>query len=190
MRASRSRARSRSAQLVAFYGYAVFLVMPLRTLDRGGRQDHHARSSPPGACVRGPAAASRELADPPTPAAEPRPGGDLVDAESGLVVRPAMLIAIAGRRSPRTRPPSPTGSAAIADGPVTLGRRPADRICRSTRCGADPGRRQRRAAVHRAAARRARPAGPGRRDDTRADAAIAAASAEDIVEALPDGLDT
>lgn len=80
-------------QLVAFYGYAAFLVAPLRTLTEAAH-----------ILTRGHVAAQRvvrmlaltpELVDPAVPASRPSIHGDLVDTESGVVVRPGRVTAIA-----------------------------------------------------------------------------------------------
>jgi ABC-type multidrug transport system fused ATPase/permease subunit len=81
-------------ELVAFYGYAVFLLFPLRTLTETAEK-----------ITRGHVAARRvvrvlsvrpELADPAIPAATPDPAvSNLVDPESGVVIRPRRLTAIA-----------------------------------------------------------------------------------------------
>jgi len=79
-------------QLVAFYGYAVFLVSPLRQLTELVDK-----------FIRGHVAARRvvrllglepELVDPPVEARRPDPRGDLTDAESGLVVHSGQLTAL------------------------------------------------------------------------------------------------
>lgn len=80
-------------QLVAFYGYAAFLVAPLRTITEALNK-----------FTRGHVAARRvvkvlalepELADPPRPAAAPSVAGELTDPWSGVVVRPGRLTAVA-----------------------------------------------------------------------------------------------
>jgi ABC-type multidrug transport system fused ATPase/permease subunit len=81
-------------ELVAFYGYAVFLLFPLRTLTETAEK-----------ITRGHVAARRvvrvlsvrpELTDPAAPVATPDPASsNLVDPESGVVIRPGRLTAIA-----------------------------------------------------------------------------------------------
>ena len=79
-------------QLVAFYGYAAFLVTPLRqlteTLDKLTRG--HVSSRRVVAMLR----ARTDLSDPARPAAQPG-HGELVDRVSGVVVRPGLVTAIA-----------------------------------------------------------------------------------------------
>ncbi len=104
-------------QLVAFYGYAVFLVFPLRTLteavDKMTRA-HVAREAGGARAVD--RVRTRRSAD---PAATPSTDGDLIDAESGVVITPGHRDRDRGRRS--------ADAVAIADrlgryadGPVTL----------------------------------------------------------------------
>jgi ABC-type multidrug transport system fused ATPase/permease subunit len=93
-------------ELVAFYGYAVFLLNPLRTLTEAADK-----------LTRGHVAARRvirllslepALADPERPAATPDPTvANLVDPTSGVVIRPGQLTAISAAR--------PEDAVAIAD---------------------------------------------------------------------------
>lgn len=92
-------------ELVAFYGYAAFLVTPLRTLTEAVQK-----------MTRGHVAARRtirvlamqpDLPEPAQPAAAPRSGAELVDATSGLVVRPGIVTGVVSAR--------PTDTAALAD---------------------------------------------------------------------------
>lgn len=92
-------------ELVAFYGYAAFLVTPLRTLTEAVQK-----------MTRGHVAARRtirvlamepDLPEPAQPAAAPRSGAELVDATSGLVVRPGVVTGVVSAR--------PTDTAALAD---------------------------------------------------------------------------
>ncbi|MDZ5445627.1 ABC transporter ATP-binding protein [Micromonospora sp. 4G57] len=173
-----------AGQLVAFYGYTAFLVSPLRNLTEAADK-----------LTRGHVAARRvvrllrltpELVDPAHPAALPAGPGDLVDVQSGLVLRPGRFTALAAS--------APEDAAAIADrlgryadGDVTLHGVPLRDLAVATvrerilvadndahlftgplRSELDPHDAADRAAV---------------------EAALVAASATDIVEALPDGLD-
>jgi ABC-type multidrug transport system fused ATPase/permease subunit len=172
-------------QLVAFYGYAVFLLFPLRTLTDAA-----------GVLTRGHVAARRvvrvlalrhELAEPAVAAPAPDPAtANLVDPESGVVIRPGRLTALSAAR--------PEDAVAIADrlGRYTDSEARLDGV--------------RLADLHRATVRklvlvadndarlfsgRLRDELTGHRaaDNERIRAALRTASAEDIVEALPDGLD-
>ncbi|WP_406040843.1 ABC transporter ATP-binding protein/permease [Micromonospora sp. NBC_00898] len=173
-----------AGQLVAFYGYTAFLVSPLRNLTEAADK-----------LTRGHVAARRvvrllrlapELVDPARPATLPAGPGELVDERSGLVLRPGRFTALAAS--------APEDAAAIADrlgryvdGDVTLHGVPLRDLAVATvrerilvadndahlftgplRSELDPHDAADRAAV---------------------EAALVAASATDIVEALPDGLD-
>ena len=175
-------------QLVAFYGYAAFLMGPLRTItdviDR---------------LIRGHVSARRvvrvlslepAIADPPAAVPVPRDGlavaGELTDPASGVTIRPGRLTAIAAA--------DPQDAATIAD---RLGRY-ADSD--ATLCGV-PLRDLDRATVRRlilVADNDARLfSGPlrseldpaGRASEADLVAALYAADARDIVDALPEGLD-
>ena len=108
-RASPSTGSISTGDLVAFYGYAAFLVTPLRTLHRGGGQgDPCAGRRAPGDRA---AVVEPLLAD---PARRRRAAGvPLHDARSGLLVRPGAADR-AGRADPAARPRWPSGSAATS----------------------------------------------------------------------------
>jgi ABC-type multidrug transport system fused ATPase/permease subunit len=177
--------RIQVGQLVAFYGYAVFLINPLRTLTEAADK-----------LTRGHVAARRvvrllslepELADPAKPAPVPDPAAsNLVDPASGVVIRPGRLTAISAAR--------PEDAVAIAD---RLGRY-TESLARLDGVGL--------AELNRATVRelvlvadnearlfsgrlRDELTGGGDIPDEQVDEAIDAASAQDIVDALPDGLD-
>ncbi|WP_345070475.1 ABC transporter ATP-binding protein [Phytohabitans flavus] len=173
-------------QLVAFYGYASFLIAPLRTITEA--IDKLIRGHVAARRVVAMLALRRDLAEPAQPATLPDGQGDLVDAESGVVIRPGRLTAIAAH--------TPEDAAAIADrlgryvdGEATLSGVPLRDLSLATvrkrilvadnddRLFSGPLREEL--------------AGLGGEvDDTRIAAALAAASATDVVDALPDGLDT
>ncbi|RSM69016.1 multidrug ABC transporter permease [Actinoplanes sp. ATCC 53533] len=79
-------------QLVSFYGYAAFLVAPLRQLTE--TLDKLTRGHVSGRRVVGMLRARTDLPDPDRPASAPV-GGELVDGVSGVVVRPGLVTAIA-----------------------------------------------------------------------------------------------
>lgn len=92
-------------ELVAFYGYSAFLMIPLRTATEYANK-----------VIRGHVAAGRvcrvlaidpEVTEPAAPAASPPPGAVLADARSGLTVRPGVLTAIVSEQ--------PDESAELAD---------------------------------------------------------------------------
>ncbi len=92
-------------ELVAFYGYAAFLMIPLRTVTEYANK-----------LIRGRVAATRvchvlsltpDLPDPADPARPPPPESTLTDARTGLQVRPGTMLAIVADQ--------PDDSAALAD---------------------------------------------------------------------------
>ncbi|MCO1598333.1 ABC transporter ATP-binding protein/permease [Micromonospora sp. RHAY321] len=174
-----------AGQLVAFYGYTAFLVNPLRNLTEAVDK-----------LTRGHVSARRvvrllrltpELVDPARPATVPDGPGELADSESGVVLRPGRFTALAAT--------APEDAAAIVDrlgrytdSDATLHGVPLRALALATvrerilvadndahlftgvlRTELDP---------------------HDRADDEVLGAALAAASATDIVEALPDGLDS
>jgi len=173
-------------QLLAFYGYAVFLLFPLRTLTEVADK-----------ITRGHVAARRvvrilalqpELADPTTPLTAPDPAmANLVDPESGVIIRPGRLTALAAAR--------PEDAVTIADrlGRYTDGQARLDGVLL-----ADLDRATVRQLVlvadndARIFSGRLRDELSGDRtvENERLREALHAASALDIIEALPDGLDT
>src|SRR5918992_6066909 len=78
-------------QLVAFYGYAFFLIQPMRTLTEAA--DKITKALVSGGRIVRILAMRPELPDEGTVTQPPR--GDLVDIASGLVVRPGRLLGIA-----------------------------------------------------------------------------------------------
>ena len=171
-------------ELVAFYGYAAFLVIPLRTaaeaVDKvtrayvGARQMLYVLNVEP------------DVVEPASPAAEPPPGASLADRRSGLVVEPGLVTCLVSSR--------PAETAAIADRlgrfgddeGVVLGDAPlADLPLRAVRrrivvSEADP--------VLFSGTLRSELDPWGRADDASILDAISVANAEDVLEALPEGL--
>jgi ABC-type multidrug transport system fused ATPase/permease subunit len=94
-----------TGELVAFYGYAAFLVIPLRTsaeaVDKVTRAFVGARR------MLNVLEVERELTEPEAPAPEPPAGVPLADPRSGLVVAPGELVCVVAAR--------PEESAALAD---------------------------------------------------------------------------
>jgi ABC-type multidrug transport system fused ATPase/permease subunit len=173
-------------ELVAFYGYAAFLVTPLRTATEAAEK-----------VSNGLVSAGRVLAvlrlhpllpEAATPAAEPAPGAELVDTTTGLVVSSGQLLGVACA--------SPEDSAALADrlgryvdtdAPVTLGgvclrELPLDTVRRRVLVG-DKDPRMFTGPLR----RELDPS--GRASDADLEAAIGTAAAEDVIEALPGGMD-
>ncbi|WP_458089821.1 ABC transporter ATP-binding protein [Streptomyces malaysiensis] len=201
--------RMGAGQLVAFYGYAVFLVDPLRRLtNAAGRltQGHVAARRITAFLALRPEFAPSAVA--PAPYQGPAP---LTDPASGLTVAPGRFTAVACA--------SPTDAATLAarlgrytDSAVTLGDTPLadlppdeirrrilvadndDRLfagplreeLRGWGSDAEPGGRGRGAGR---GGRGRDVALVGRGSDAALERAVDAACARDIVEALPDGLD-
>jgi ABC-type multidrug transport system fused ATPase/permease subunit len=172
-------------ELVAFYGYAAFLMMPLRTATEYANK-----------LIRGRVAARRVCrvlaltpghVDPVSPAELPTAGAVLADARTGLVVRPGLMTAVVSDLPDEAAALADRLglSAAEVDDDVTLGGVPLTALAR-----ADV---RRRIVVSDTGATLF--SGPLRdRLDVSGtgavDAALATAATEDILEALPDGLDT
>lgn len=176
-------------ELVAFYGYAAFLVAPLRTatemLQKLSRGHVAARK------ILGVLAVATSVPEPADPATEPGPLPDLVDPVSGVRIRPGRLTAVVSA--------SPTASAGVAerlarltasadgDTSARLGGVAVDTLPRAVLrrrvvlADADPqlftGWVRTQLDPH------------GRHDDATIRRAVAAAAAEDVLDGLPAGLD-
>ena len=173
-------------ELVTFYLFAAFLVIPLRTAAEA--VDKITRSLVGAEKMLNVLRVEREILEPSTPVAEPPIGVPLADQRSGLVVEPNLLTCIVS--SP------PEEASAIADrlgrfgeddgaflGDVRLAHLPVETVRRriivsesdpvlfsgTLRKGLDPWERA---------------------DDGEVHAAVAIANAEDVIEALPEGLET
>ena len=174
-------------ELVAFYGYAAFLVIPLRTsaeaVDKVTRAFVGARRMLSVLVVE------RDVTEPDAPAEEPPPGVPLVDERSGLVVEPGHFTALVSS--------DPDVAAAVADrlgrfrgdhdvrlGDVPLADLSIDAVRRRIVVSeADP--------VLFSGTLRGELDPWGRAaDDDEILAAIGVADAEDILAALPEGLET
>jgi ABC-type multidrug transport system fused ATPase/permease subunit len=169
-------------ELVAFYGYAAFLMMPLRTATEAANKWIRAFVSAGRICRV--LAVEPELSDPATSAEEPPVGSDLVDVGSGLRVRAGALTALVAEQ--------PEDTAAVADrlgryapGQVRWGDVPLEQLPRSvvrrrivvsdTGSTLFSGELQDQLDL--------RGTGPAAVAE-----ALHAASAEDVLEALPGGL--
>ncbi len=173
--------------LVAFYGYAAFLVLPLRTAAEA--VDKVTRSIVGAKRMLAVLGVERDIAEPESPAAEPPFGVPLVDQRSGLVVEPGRLIALVSSR--------PDEAAAIADrlgrfgdddgvalGDVPLAELPTETVRRRIVVSeADP------LLFSGTLRSELDPWGRVDGDDERLHTAIAVANAEDVVDTLPEGLD-
>jgi ABC-type multidrug transport system fused ATPase/permease subunit len=172
-------------ELVAFYGYAAFLVIPLRTAAEA--VDKFTRAFVGGRRMLDVLAVEPEIKDPETPAKEPPPGIPLVDTRTGLVVEPGLITCVVDQDQQaaaaladrlghfRIADGVVLGDVSLADLPVETVRRrvvvsEADPILFSgtLRSGLDPW---------------------GRASDDEILSAVAVANAEDVLEALPERLD-
>ncbi len=97
--------RISAGELVAFYGYAAFLMIPLRTATEYADKLIRARVSATRVCRV--LALTPDHVDPAVPAPSPAWGADLVDLRSGLRVRAGTLLAIVSEQ--------PEESAGLAD---------------------------------------------------------------------------
>ncbi|MFG1950060.1 ABC transporter ATP-binding protein [Micromonospora sp. NPDC048830] len=174
-----------AGQLVAFYGYTAFLVSPLRNLTEA--VDSLTLGHVAARRVIGLLRTTPELVDPARPATLPESPGELVDVESGLVVPPGRFTALAAT--------APEDAAAIADrlgryvdGDATLHGVPLRDLALATV-------RERILVADNDAHLFTGPLRAELDPHDTADAAsilaaLDAAGATDIVDALPDGLDS
>lgn len=176
-------------QLVAFYGYTAFLVIPLRTatemVDRATRAHIGARKVIRILAVE-PDQQGPQGPDLPQPL--PSQPARLVDPDSGVAIEPGRLTAVVSAR--------PEDSAALADRLGRFGPRPSDTRLDGTRLADAPLVEVReRIVVSETDPRlftgtlRDELDPWGRHDDAAILEAIAVASAGDVLEALPGGLD-
>jgi ABC-type multidrug transport system fused ATPase/permease subunit len=182
--------RITAGQLVSFYGYAAFLVSPLRMLTEAS--DKITKGHVSARRVVDLLAVTSHLPDPRRPMSLPSGAAALVDPVSGVVVRPGVLSAVVASE--------PADAVAIADrlgrytddpdaapGGVTLGGVPLRDVdlatVREWILVADNDARLFSGPLRAELDPAARPG------DARVDAALAAAAATDVVEALPKGLD-
>jgi ABC-type multidrug transport system fused ATPase/permease subunit len=177
-----------AGELVAFYGYSAFLMIPLRTATEYANKLIRGRVSAKRVCRV--LALDADWTDPEHPASPPPPLSELVDARTGLRVRPGSITAIVSEQ--------PDESAALADrlgmcapepdDDVTLGGVPLSAMTR------DDVRRLIVVSDTGAALFSGRLAdsldvtGRGGSDVLRK--ALDTASADDILDPLPEGMDT
>lgn len=170
-------------ELVAFYGYAAFLVLPLRTTIEATSK-----------LTRGLVAAGRvvrvlqlrpELASPVHPAVEPPVGSEIADPATGLTVPAGQLVAVVCA-VPEEASELAARLSRFTDTDATLGGVRLDAL--------DLDAVRRRILLHDTEPRlftgslRAELDPRARADETAIRAAIHAAAAEDVLVALPDGL--
>jgi ABC-type multidrug transport system fused ATPase/permease subunit len=177
-----------TGDLVAFYGYAAFLVIPLRTSAEAVEK-----------VTRAFVGSRRMLAvltvephapEPEAPAAEPPAGVPLRDPESGLVVKPGLLTCLVSER--------PEDAAEIADRLGRFGRDDDGVVLGDVRLADLPVEAVRRRIVVSEAdpvlfsgtlRSELDPWGRTDGDDEPLLAAVSVANAEDVLEQLPAGLD-
>lgn len=172
-------------ELVSFYGVAIFLVVPLKTF--GEALDKFTRGHVAASRVLTVLRLQPDIVDPAQPVSLPDTPAPLVDVESGLTVRPGIVTALVTDR--------PDDAIEIAE---RLGRY----VDSEASLGGIPLRQASRAEVRQkilvsdnnsrlfTGILRDELDQRGEGDDATIMAAIRAASAEDILEALPEGLDT
>jgi ABC-type multidrug transport system fused ATPase/permease subunit len=174
-------------ELIAFYGYAAFLVIPLRTAAEA--VDKITRALVGARRMLGVLEVERDVAEPEAPATEPPAGIPLVDSGSGLVVEPGSLTCIVSA--------DPDEAAAFADrlgrfagednvllGDVRLADLSTEVVRRRIVVSeADP-------MLFSGTLRQVLDPWGRVEDDEDILAAVCVADAEDVLEALPDGLET
>jgi ABC-type multidrug transport system fused ATPase/permease subunit len=172
-------------ELVTFYSYAAFLVLPLRTLTElvdSLTLGHVAARRVVRLCRLTP-----EFTDPPRPAPAPPPGSELVDAASGVALRPGELTALVAA-VPEEATAVVERLARYVDGEVTLGGVPLRELpmaeVRKRILLAENESRLFTGPL------RAELDPHDRADPTEVEAALGAASATDIVAGAPHGLAT
>ncbi|HYZ19061.1 MAG TPA: ABC transporter ATP-binding protein [Gaiellaceae bacterium] len=174
-------------ELVAFYGYAAFLVIPLRTAAEA--VDKITRALVGARRMLDVLEVERDVAEPEAPADEPPPGVPLVEPRSGVVVRPGAFTGVVSA--------DPDEGAAVADRVGRFGGGADGVMLGNVRLADLPTEIVRRRIV-------VSEADPmlfsgtlrsvldpwGGADDEAILAAVGIADAHDVLDALPDGLDT
>jgi ABC-type multidrug transport system fused ATPase/permease subunit len=175
-----------AGQLVAFYGYTAFLVIPLRTatemVDRATRAHIGARKLIRILTVE------PDQSEPALPQSLPAQPARLVDPDSGVAIEPGRLTVVVSAR--------PEESAALADRLGRFGPHASSTRLDGTRLADVPlAQLRERIVVSETDPRlftgtlREELDPWGEHDDVRILEAIGVASAEDVLEALPGGLD-
>ncbi|MCF6378825.1 ABC transporter ATP-binding protein/permease [Nocardioides KLBMP 9356] len=177
--------RISAGELVAFYGYAAFLLLPLRTATEFGNKLIRAHVAARRVCLL--LDLDPDVVDPAAPRPAPPAGSVLADARSGFRAEPGRMVAIVSDQ--------PDDSAALADrlglgaatvdDDVTLGGVPLTAMAL--------GEVRRRIVVSDTSSMLfSGPLAAGLDVGGRGgvEAAMHTASAEDVLDGLPDGLDT
>lgn len=177
--------RISAGELVAFYGYAAFLVIPLRVAAEA--VDKVTRALVGAQRMLAILRIEPLVAEPDAAAAEPQPGAALVDERSGLVVEPGVLTCVVTETADEGARLADRLGRFADDGDVTLGGVPLRSL---------PVEVVRRRVV----VSETDPllfSGPlreeldpwGRASDEQLLDAIAVANAEDVLDSVPEGLD-
>lgn len=170
-----------AGQLISFYGYAVFMIVPLRTF--GEALDKFTRGHVAAGRVLKLLMLKPEITDPAEPVDLPM-SGPLVDPESGLTVQPGLVTALVSER-PEDAVDIAERLGRYQDGEVTLGgvalRHAAKAQVRQRILVADNNARLFTGPLRQELNPEGRPG---------LEAALHTASAMEIVEALPDGLNS
>jgi ABC-type multidrug transport system fused ATPase/permease subunit len=180
--------RINPGELVAFYGYAAFLVIPLRTAAEA--VDKVTRSLVGARRMLNVLQIERDVNDPAAPASEPPPRVALTDTHSGLMVAPGELVCLVSA--------DPAETAALADRLGRFGEEDGVLLGDTPLASLPIGVVRRRIVVSEAdpilfagtLRSELDPWGRAQEHDDRIYEAIAVANAEDILDALPAGLDS
>jgi ABC-type multidrug transport system fused ATPase/permease subunit len=176
-----------AGDIVAFYGYAFFLVVPIRTAIEAA--DKFTRSLVGAARIIGVLETRPEISEPADPATPPPVGSVLADATSGLSLAPGLLTGLVGNDPDQTAAIAHRLGRLVEDEGVTLGDVPLDRLPLHT-------------VRHRILVSEAEPRlftgtlrdelDPWARavDDDDVLEALRVSAADDVLEALPEGLDS
>jgi ABC-type multidrug transport system fused ATPase/permease subunit len=115
-----------AGDIVAFYGYAFFLVVPIRTAIESA--DKFTRSLVGAARIIGVLETRPEISEPTTPDAAPPVGSVLADAMSGLTVEPGLMTGLVGSDPDETAAIAHRLGRLVEDDGVTLGGVPLHRL--------------------------------------------------------------
>ena len=173
-------------ELVAFYGYAAFLVIPLRTAAEA--VDKVTRALVGARRMLNVLDVERIVSDPPDPASEPPAFEPLTDARSGLVLEPGLFTCLVSSLPEEAAALADRLGRFVDDGAVTLGDvRLVDLPLEAVRrrivvSETDP-------LLFSGALRTELDPWGRAREDAALLAALEIANAEDVLDALPEGLD-
>lgn len=176
--------RMTAGELVAFYGYSAFLMIPLRTFTEFANKAIRATISARRVCRV--LSLTPDIVDPVKPAGSPPHGSELYDERTGLRVEAGRLTAIVSDDLDESAHLADRLGmfAAEVDDDVRLGGVPLPQLTRAEV-------RERIVVSDTGTALFSGRLGDGLdiRENGDVDAALQTASAEDVLEALPDGLD-